>query len=264
MRVALTVSPGRVTAPGEVARLLDPLEPVLQRAGLSVTRWQPPALPWLDWVAFRDAERAQGLPEGADLIVGFELPDSLKRTHRGCVDLRRHPVRFLGDLWSVADHLGPLGQEELGPLAVAIPEQPRAAEYASMGAFACQVSHDSALMRRGTMIRPADVLEGLRAFTERFEGTYVAPHPLEPRGPWVDAALSLPRALLSPWPTYNLLARVRNVCTVTSSVGVEAAYFGCETTWLARPIDHGAPIARLDDPALWSLLLARAARKVAA
>lgn len=262
MRAALTVAPGRLTAPGEIARLLDPLEPVLAGAGALVTRWLPPPLPWMDWVASRDAQVAD-LPR-ADVVIGFELPDAVKRAARRWIDLRRHPVRFLGDLWSVTDQGGPLDAAALHGLAVDVPAQPRLAEYESMGAFACQVSFDSALMRAGTMIRPADVLEGIRAFADRFEATFVAPHPQEPRGPWVDAALSIPRALLSPWPTYELLARVRNVCTVTSSVGVEAAYFGCATTWLARPVEHGAPVARLDDARLWEVLLARVAGRAAA
>lgn len=261
MRAALTVSPGRFTAPAEISRLLDPIEPVLEAAGVAVMRWLPDALPWLDWLDYRETGVAQDVPRDVDVIIGYELPASVRRAASRWIDLRRHPVRFLGDLWSVADEHGPLDAGDLRKLAVSIPTRARLAEYTSMGAFACQVSFDSAMMRNGSFIRPADVIEGIRCFAQRFEALFVAPHPLEPRGPWVDAARAIPNAVLSPWPTYELLSRVRDLCTVTSSVGVEAAYFGVETTWLAEPIEHGAPVARLDDRRLWDLLFTRAERK---
>lgn len=258
MRAALTVAPGRYSGPGEAERLLGPLRPHVAQAFGETLDWLPAPRPWLDFVEERQA-LFEELPD-ADVIVGFDLPSGVKRTARCWVDLRVHPVHFAGELWTVVDQTGSIDEAAAGELAVAIELQPRLAEYESMGAFACQVSFDTALMRNGRSIRPDDVMEGLRAFAHRFEVVFVAPSPREPRGPWVTAALSLPNAVPSPWPIYELLARVRHVCTVTSSVGTEAQYFGCETTWLSSPRPHGAALARLDDSRLWSLLFQRARR----
>lgn len=262
MRVLLTVAPGRYTPADEVERLLGPIEPALRAAGADTVRWLPPAMPWLEWVAWRDSDPL--VPEGC--IVGFDLPACVTRGGWS-VNIAEHPCHFAGDWWSIRDTTGPLDTDALAgalDLVAELPAQERAWEETGAGAFAAQVSFDQALMRNGRSIRPEDVMEGLRAFAHRFETLFVAPSPREPVGPWVEAALSIHNAALSPWPTYDLLRRVRHVCTVTSSVGAEAPYFGVETFWLARPAEHGAPVRRLDDPRLWDVLLARAAGRAAA
>lgn len=262
MRAALTVAPGRFSGPGEIERLLDPIRPAVA-AAFRVEDWLPPPMPWLQWLEWRDLAEPGEFAHPGHVLIGYDLPPALRRPPVRWVDLGQHPCRFAGQWWSVVDSAGPLDawaldEAGLNDLVAPLPPQARREEDLGGGVFAAQVSFDGALMYRGRPIRPADVIEGLRAFAHRFDRLVVAPHPLEPEGPWVAAALDLPRAELAAEPTYDLLRRVREVCTVTSSVGAEAPYFGCRTTYLSAPRPYGAPLRTLADPRLWELVHDRA------
>lgn len=256
MNIAFTVAPGRFTPDDEFDRLAALVVPALSQVA-DVELWRPEPQPWMAYAA---AETPGEPPEGTDLVVGFDLsPGFLNDTGYRWTDIRRHPIHFDGrTLWSLVDSWYDDVVDKIAAacaVEVAEPEPGRLGECGSAGLFAAQISFDQALMRGGRLLRPDDVMDGLRAFAHRFEVLYVAPHPGELSGPWVEAALSIPNAILSPWSTYDALRRVRDVAVVTSSVGFEAPYFGVRTTWLAAPPRISAPIERLDEVELWSAVL---------
>ena len=194
-----------------------------------------------------------------DLVIGFELPPCARRTLPRWIDLRVHPVRFLDFRGPTAWNLFGLrsnvpGVEEAAARFAVEVRRPKFDPVPGLrgaGVFTCQVQHDASLLRDGRFIAPADVWPALVEWAARFPRVLVCPHPAEPEGPWPKTLLrDLPHAVAAPVPTYQALASVDAMCTVSSSTGVEAYYFNCEPTFLYRAPDAPPPV-RLETPGLW-------------
>ena len=256
MKIFFTVAPGRRTALSALTEVRSVLVPPIEAAGFQVEYWQPPELPWLDWLhdawaPFGEFSDSLQVPP-CDVLIGCELPPNVRINANHWLDIRLHPIRFMGTkYWSV---VGPQPLD-IGPWVQPPQFQPHALKEAGAAAFACQVSYDSALIHEGRVLKPENVMEGIKAFAEGFTKLYVCPHPVQPRGSWVDAVLPLPNAELAGLPTYDVLRRVTDVCTVSSSIGQEAPYFGCTTTWLKQPFNYSPPVVLNDQ--LWKAVLSR-------
>lgn len=248
----------------------ETLRPALEALGHTVMVDEMRPAAWLNWA--RRGGRpgwVREWPEFAEAAVGFESPAWLEGAPRGAprYNVRVHPLRYGGRAWSVHPRGSLLNPPEesyalikrIDGFACDYPAPAeRVADLANDAVFACQVSFDCSLIDAGAFLHPEDVMLGIREFAHAFDTLYVCPHPLEPSGPWPKAVLrAIPNAVLSPWPTYEALRRVRTVCTVSSSVGVEAERFGCETVWLLGHPSVSAPIA--DDvfrsPEFWKAVL---------
>jgi hypothetical protein len=215
------------------------------------------------WAKLQDARslprEALGLvaraTEGAS-VVGFEMPGVLKGALSALgvpwIDLIVHPVRFLEDIFLAAQashpdsfaalldwHAEPgafLGAADLlaaGALKLGLPPE-LPGDLLVVG----QTRGDRTLIEEGRMLDLADRAEALAALAARHRGLLFKPHPYgDPefgvlRGRLPFAALHWTHANL-----YALLAHpsVARVAGMSSSVLVEAGYFGKPATWLFRP-----------------------------
>lgn len=204
-----------------------------------------------------------------DLVIGFELPPCAKRSLPRWVDVRVHPLRFLGvrghagwDLFGIRSNIAGI-EEAAARVAVNVPRPNFKAVRALRDAavFTCQVHNDASMIRDGRLLTPADVWPQLIRWASRFGRVVVCPHPAEPEGPWPTILLrDLPHAQRAEVSTYQALASVEEMCTVSSSTGIEAPYFGCRPTFLYRPPDAPPPI-RLATPELWREIAAAVTRE---
>jgi len=227
---------------------------------------------WRGWARLFDAGFApQGVLDLVErayadsVVVGFELAESIKRLLSllgiPFIDLGIHPVRFLHDVFfavqtndeavfeaMLPDHaedptfLGPAGLLAATALKFR-PELRPQGESLVVG----QTRIDRSLIRGGRVVDLSDFAPALRAAVGD-GGVTFKPHPYANSDfGALSAGLSLPRLHLTYENIYALLASdgLRRVIGVSSSVLMEARYFGLEAVTLHEsPFD--IPARRAD------------------
>lgn len=200
----------------------------------------------------------QHIPEGS-VVVGFELTEAtrliLDRLGACWIDIWQHPIRFLDDVlfafassdpgihaalntfdlpeetfWLYANRAATLIQLRGGG-----PELPEGS-----GVFIGQTLADKAILKEGRYLSLLDYQAEFRSFCQRCSRVYYSRHPMVEQG---DEAIlqflaGFGNVEVGSHPAYGLLAdaRVREVMTISSSVALEATYFGKEVTTLHRPV----------------------------
>jgi hypothetical protein len=194
--------------------------------------------------------------EDAAAVIGFELAEVQKRllTQRGVpwVDLNIHPVRFGPDLLFAVqtnhpevaaalaahhaeDHVFEPWADLLAATAVKVPLHPPVEESVLVVG---QTRVDRALIAKGRLLDLRDVAEGFHAAIGPAGRVLFKPHPYNPEGFGLhELGLPLRRIREVQDNAYLLMAQdsVARVVGVSSSLVVEARFFGKEGVFLGTP-----------------------------
>lgn len=201
--------------------------------------------------------------EGADLIIGFELPPALRvRAAQPWINIRRHPLRFdarqvpFSFTTSFTTSFMGTAEMEAAPLQLQIPRLTPIQGVAAADdiAIMLQVSSDAALLEGTELLKPGQLwLE----FSDvvRHNRVWLVPHPQEPHNEWRQMLACSLAPLVAVWPgtAYEAMATMKRMVTVSSSTGFEAPYFGCTPIFLRPPAPPSAPYD-LRDAKLWAEL----------
>ncbi len=201
------------------------------------------------------------------LVIGFELPPYL--THylerRGipyvCGTI--HPVRFLDDIFlGIRSNVPALQQtlfdqriDEAYIHAMAGVQRASAARAfqeplpENSALFLMQTWYDQSQLRNGRFIDIAEFLDQIADLAKRHTTFLVKEHPLAPNPGTVLLRARIPNLRMVTGNVYGYLSlpEIRTIGTVSSSVGVEAGYFGVKAEFLL-----GSPVKRrlkAEDPA---------------
>jgi hypothetical protein len=227
------------------------------------------------WVAFH--EDSADLPEMvrvalhsfSGLVIGFEIPPSICRwlSNAGVPYLSFfiHPVRFLPDLLFAVSTNSKYADRVLAKWSVDIDV---AFEYANVLRALCigdmpdqtfiqtgsalfigQTAHDASIVRNGEMISPHNCINELQTLAERYPDMLISPHPLERITTMVNLLRLLKCGTLVNQNSYSLLSHesIDTVITLSSSLGVEARFFGKNAIFLlGEPLRPGGPLVSGD------------------
>jgi hypothetical protein len=214
------------------------------------------------WAALFDAERLPSSVENLlrplfqdSLVVGFEIPPYLEhflnREGIPFIGTTIHPVRFLDDILlafrsncpSVRAALSPCQVSDAFIRTMAGVQKASAARY-----FNEEVRPGSALMLMQTWYDQSQILDGrfvdatryldeIIAFARNHTEFLVKEHPLGANPATIILQARVPNLRLVTGNVYGYLSipEVSSVLTISSSVGVEAPYFGVRTQFLLRP-----------------------------
>lgn len=196
---------------------------------------------------------------GAELVIGFELPVFLMRflADRGIpfLDIAIDPIRFGRDLFLSARTNDPALEaileinevdEDILRIDAAL-LRASAVRHAGrsigdpalrVAVFFGQTCVDRALVRGGALAKPSDFIAPIAAMARDHDLLLVRPHPFEPDRAELDQLLArIPNARMSRASSYALLAceNVQEIVSLSSSLVVEAAYFGKPATALLMP-----------------------------
>ena len=251
MKVLITGDVNREGQWHNVQRLWEQVRQPLEQVGATVEVEFP--RPRSDWVAGYDAGPFE-LRTDADLVIGFELPPSAKKSLAKWIDVRIHPIRWGQVGWSLGSNLalGALPAEEVPQFPSVAPMKLNVERDAL---FTCQVHTDAAMIRDGKFATFEDVAAELTEYAKRFDRLLISPHPAELNGPWVTKARErVPNAIIVDIPTYQLIAAVEHVCTYTSSTGIEAQACGKTVRFLGRA-PHSGPFYDVSRADVWAAVV---------
>jgi hypothetical protein len=242
---------GDVNRPGQhqnIRGLYRRLFPVLYDVGvLSQVRHGSP-LSHDEWM--RGYETGE-FPEIAGIVIGFELPPCAKRRFSRWIDVRRHPIRFTGEYYSITSNAE--GVAEVVARSAVEVGRPTVDESLrdNSGVLCLQVPSDASLILGTRFAQWSDIRDRVLEWARDLDYVSIAPHPLARVTTWLEEALlDIPHSGESRFDTYTMLARCRKMATACSSTGVEAPYFGCEPTFLLYEPVYSPPVL-LNDHALW-------------
>lgn len=198
------------------------------------------------------------------LVVGFELPPYLEHFLSRCgipfVGLTMHPVRFLDDIFmGVRSNILPCQEaifahriNESYVRQMAGVQKASAARYfpeadlkPDSALFLMQTWYDQSQIRDGRFSSVGDHLEHVVALASEHSELLVKEHPMAPNPatPLLKARIPNLRMVTGNVYGYMALPEIRTIGTVSSSVGVEAPYFGVDARFiLANPV----PLRRED------------------
>ncbi|WP_448661642.1 hypothetical protein ACG3SL_13340 [Sphingomonas sp. CJ20] len=189
------------------------------------------------------------------LVIGFEMPDfllaHLERRGTPYINCSIHPIRFLDDIFLgfVSNHAGirqalahyALSDEEIavgaGLTRAAAGRMFRFPTDGNTALLVGQVASDRTQVRDGRFYSFVDFAEPLLARLRDFDDVLIKEHPLDRHNPGVrfleGASIRVRRVEDN---IYSLLsvANLSTVITLSSSVGIEAPYFGKRTEFLLR------------------------------
>ena len=208
------------------------------------------------------ADRLKDLVQGS-FVVLIEPSPALRRAVEaaagGVLELAVHPARLLPELLLLASSTVPAIRHALATSRVTDYEiawryrcwKARRLKWArtnqigsgwpAFGVLLGQMPHDSAMIRNGRFVDPADFEESIRAAAVRDGLLLVKPHPYAPLSDRTIAMLeSIPNVVFTDANFYSLACdpRCRSVYAVSSSGLQEAQWFGADATPLAAPADH--------------------------
>lgn len=188
------------------------------------------------------------------LVVGFEIPPYLEhycnRRNIPWVAATVHPVRFLDDIFLGLRSNVPDLQERL--FARRIDENfirlmagvQRASAARGMtevlkpdsALFVMQTWYDQSQIEKGRFVSAADYLDQIAAIARDHSELLVKEHPLAPNPATVMIQAAIPNVRMVAGNVYGYLSvpEVRLLGTMSSSVGVEAPYFGVPIRFLLR------------------------------
>lgn len=217
------------------------------------------------WAAVHALERLPEPLEAAllhvfseSLAVGFEFPPFLEAffaRHRiPCVGFTLHPARFLDDLLLGLRSNVPEVQElifrrriEEGFLHLMAGVQKAGAAHKlhedlkpGSALFLMQTWYDQSQIENGVFVEAGRYFDEIAEIAARHREVLVKEHPLAPNPATLLLQSKLPNVRLVKGNVYGYLSipEVSLVATVSSSVGVEASYFGVANRFLLR-----APLA---------------------
>ena len=192
------------------------------------------------------------------MVIGFEMPryltEALRKAGTPFIDIVIHPVRFMDDIFfgvrssapdinaRIAAHAVPEEQISLmaGVQAAAARRNHRFKPDPGSLLFVHQMRRDRSQIRNGKFVSIDDFGEQTDALAARFPKIYIKPHPLEKDTSIVaQLAARFENAEVTGENIYRLLAseRIAHVASISSSVGIEARYFGKPNTFLLGPPD---------------------------
>lgn len=193
------------------------------------------------------------------LVIGFELPPYL--THyldrRGIpyVGATIHPVRFLDDIFlglrsnvpALQDVLFEHRIDEAFIRTMAGIQRASAARAMPMAVpeksalFLMQTWYDQSQLRDGRFVTIDDYLDKIVAIASRHSTFLVKEHPLAPNPGTILLQARIPNLRMVTGNVYGFMSlpQITTVGTISSSVGVEASYFGVRTEFLL-----GSPLTR--------------------
>lgn len=204
---------------------------------------------------------------GDSLVIGFELPPYLEHflSRRGIpfVGLTMHPVRFLDDIFmGVRSNILPCQEaifayriNEAYVRQMAGVQKASAARYFSEASlkpnsalFLMQTWYDQSQIRNGCFTSVGDHLEHVVALAEEHSELLVKEHPMAPNPatPLLKARIPNLRMVTGNVYGYMALPEIATIGTVSSSVGVEAPYFGVDARFI---LSNPVPLRRADGDA---------------
>jgi hypothetical protein len=189
------------------------------------------------------------------LVIGFELPDLLKiyldQAGIAYVDCVIHPIRFMDDIFLAmsSNHGGLRGwlqgqaishEQVFVSAGLASAAAARDFRFETRGRTALligQVTSDRTQIRDGRFAGFTDFAPELETAFHAYDDILVKAHPLDPNNVgirFVEGSSTRVRRVGEN--VYSLLALpgIADVITLSSSVGMEAPYFGCRTQFLLR------------------------------
>jgi hypothetical protein len=196
------------------------------------------------------------------LVIGFELPPLIEmfltRHAIPFVSCTIHPVRFLDDLcFAIKSNHSGVAQalwsyrlnEDLINMMAGVQKAASARLFKETvkprsALFIMQTWYDQSQIKDGKFASPEQYLSDIINTSEKYSELLVKEHPLErhPATEMMRMAIPNMRLVTGNVYSYMSLPEVRSVITLSSSVGVEAPYFGVETHFLLR-----APVALRTD-----------------
>ena len=224
------------------------------------------------WAAIFDQDQLPACVErlfqalfAESLVVGFELPpyleNFLSRNEIPFVGLTMHPVRFLDDIFfgvrsnilSSQEHIFQYRIDEAFVRAMAGIQKASAARYfpdisvkSDSALFLMQTWYDQSQIRNGRFTDVSEHLADIVDMAADHREFLVKEHPLlpNPATPMLQARIPNLRMVTGNVYGYMALPEIKTIGTISSSVGVEADYFGVNAqTILHNPV----PLRRRDD-----------------
>lgn len=187
------------------------------------------------------------------LVIGFELPDIIKHYLSSAgipfVDCLIHPIRFMDDIFLgfASNHAGireALKGESLSDEAIRVGAGLTSAAAGRHFSFDCrgrtalvigQVTSDRTQIKDGAFVGFADFADRLNLLLADFDDVLVKAHPFDPDNVgirFIEGTNIKARRVHDNVYSLMSLAKMQDVITLSSSVGMEAAYFGCRTHFL--------------------------------
>lgn len=180
------------------------------------------------------------------LVIGFEMAPYLEayctRNDTPFVNFTVHPVRFLDDILLGLRSNVPEVQEKLFERrinedyirTISGVQKAGAARYFKDGPkknsalFLMQTWYDQSQIRNGVFVGPSEHLDEIAKIAAEHEEFLIKEHPLEPnpQTPLLQARIPNVRMVKHNVYGYLSIPEIRTVATLSSSVGVEAEYFG--------------------------------------
>lgn len=198
------------------------------------------------------------------LVIGFELPPYLEhflsRNGIPFVGLTMHPVRFLDDIFfGVRSNILPSQEKIFGyrideafVRAMAGIQKASAARYfpdisvqPHSALFLMQTWYDQSQIRNGEFTDAREHLETIVEMAKEHREFLVKEHPLAPNPatPMLQARIPNLRMVTGNVYGYMALPEIKTIGTISSSVGVEASYFGLDARFIMPP---PVPLRRRD------------------
>lgn len=188
------------------------------------------------------------------LVVGFEIPPYLEhycnRRNIPFVAATIHPVRFLDDIFlgmrsnvfELQERLFAHRVDENFIRVMAGVQRASAARALTetlkpdSALFVMQTWYDQSQIENGRFISASDYLDQIAAIARDHSELLVKEHPLAPNPATVMIQASIPNIRMVTGNVYGYLSapEIRLLGTMSSSVGVEAPYFGVPTRFLLR------------------------------
>lgn len=213
----------------------------------------PGPLPFEAW-----AKGDNPYPVTADLVIGFELPWERQDLDSWWIDVRRHPIRFVGEYYSLVSNIPGL-DEIIKPFEMPVHKEDEFPKFSTLkelpvtGAFALQVHNDASLLCTAydAFLAPWYYEEEILGWAASCDSIRICPHPQEPVSPWIPyLEYLLPEAVVREPGIYGHLRYCQKMIGISSSSCIEAPYFNCQPTTLFAVPTHGVPI-NLDDKIMW-------------
>ncbi len=210
------------------------------------------------------------------LVIAIEMPpaieDALDRAKIPWIDIGISPLRFMPD-WAIhikhSNHFESpalaafqLQNNEINQYVCRVKKyySPQAPQKRNL-VFFCQTIKDRTLIHNQTFAGTKEVQQWYEAIDKDFN-LLVKPHPGQPQNPVIDF-LEKAGGKITTENTYAILsAENTDIATLSSSVGLEAKYFGRTTTTLCPKTQSrafsGINILRhARSPLLWGMILNR-------
>jgi hypothetical protein len=214
------------------------------------------------WAALFNAEQLPSVVENLlrpffrdSLVVGFEIPPYLEhflnREGIPFIGITVHPVRFLDDLLLAFRSSLPGARAALSAHLVsdvfirtmAGAQKASAARYFNevvrpgSALFLMQTWYDQSQILDGRFVDATRYLDEIVAFARNHTEFLVKEHPLGANPATIILQARVPNLRLVTGNVYGYLSlpEISSVLTISSSVGVEAPYFGVGTKFLLRP-----------------------------